>query len=308
METAAKRLPKGRRSPEAVSGKGITERGIRIIETIARYRFLPSRDVARLVGGNEDVTYRHLQRLYHQSLISRFTLPVPSRRGEFIYFLDNAAGLRQLAETSALDGSLLQWDVIRQNREKYSESEKRSVGRFLFVEHELMISAFHANLELAVQNDPTVELERWVQGPSLWSSVKASSGQVLPHRPDALFVLRFPNAPEGQQRSNFLYEADRGTCNLNRIRQKLESYLLFFLEGRHVEHYHMRKVRAVLIETISERRVEELRSIAASLSAMTPLAGALFWVSAKSGDVGAPHITETQWMCGMDNRPRTLCD
>jgi hypothetical protein len=81
-------------------------RSLKVIETIARYRFILARDIVRLVGGNEDVTHRHLQQLYHRDLVNRFTLPAP-RTGEFIYFLDNAAGLRQLADASSLQGDLL---------------------------------------------------------------------------------------------------------------------------------------------------------------------------------------------------------
>ena len=101
-----KRLPKTRRAPEAVATKRLTVRSLKVIETIARYRFILARDIVRLVGGNEDVTHRHLQQLYHRDLINRFTLPAP-KTGEFIYFLDNAAGLRQLADASSLQGDLL---------------------------------------------------------------------------------------------------------------------------------------------------------------------------------------------------------
>jgi hypothetical protein len=52
MGTIQQRLPKNRRAPEAVAGKRVTERGIEIIETVARYRFLVARDIVRLVGGN----------------------------------------------------------------------------------------------------------------------------------------------------------------------------------------------------------------------------------------------------------------
>jgi len=140
-----------------------------------------------------------------------------------------------------------------------------------------MISAFHANLETAARSNAATEIDRWVQGPPLWSSVSDGRKRFLPHRPDAFFTLRFPNAPEGQQLSNFFYEADRNTCNLTRIRQKLEAHLLFFMQGKHTERYGVRKVRAVLIETTSGQRAEQMRATAKELALAVPLANHLFW-------------------------------
>jgi hypothetical protein len=304
MGTIQQRLPKNRRAPEAVAGKRVTERGIEIIKTIARYRFLLARDIVRLVGGNEDVTHRHLQQLYHQDLVGRFTLPEPARHGEFIYFLDNPSGLRQLADASKLVAEKLPWDEIRQNREKYSQRESHSVGRFLFIQHELMIIAFHADLEVAARSDAVAEIERWVQGPPLWSTVSDGRRKTFPHRPDAFFSLRFPNAPEGQQLSNFFYEADRNTCNLTRIRQKLEAHLLFFMQGRHTERYGIRKVRAVLIETISGQRAELMRAVAQELAVMTPIANHIFWFS----DSRERPVFTRRWRSGGDGRLKSLLD
>src|SRR5450755_251618 len=91
------RLPKMRRVPEAFSGRELTERSLKIIETIGRYRFLSSSRIIRLVGGNEDVTHRHLQQLFHRGLISRLKIPSAPGNSEFVYFLENATRLRELA-------------------------------------------------------------------------------------------------------------------------------------------------------------------------------------------------------------------
>jgi hypothetical protein len=301
------RLPKTRRVPEAVASKKLTERSLAIIETIARYRFLLARDIVRLVGGNEDVTHRHLQQLYHRDLINRFTLPAP-RTGEFIYFLDNAAGLRQLADASSLQGDLLDREGIRTNREKYGENATRSVGRFLFIEHELMISRFHANLETSARADGGVEIKRWLQDASLWNNVRVAPKRTLPHRPDALFTLYFPNAPEGQKHANFLYEADRETSSLIRIREKLEAHVQFFLQGKHIEAYGFRKLRGILVETLSEDRSLQLRGLATDLAAQLPLARMLFWFSCTTPTDSAQSIHARRWSCASDDRLRSLVD
>jgi hypothetical protein len=302
-----KRLPKTRRAPEAVAARKLTERSIAIIETIARYRFVLARDIVRLVGGNEDVTHRHLQQLYHRDLINRFTLPAP-RTGEFIYFLDNAAGLRQLADASSLRGDLLDWDSIRTNREKYGESAARTVGRFLFIEHELMISGFHADLETSARADGGVEVKRWEQGAGLWNSVQVAPKRTLPHRPDALFTLFFPNAPAGQQNANFLYEADRETSGLTRMREKLEAHVQFFMQGKHIDAYGFRKVRAVLVETLSEDRAGQMRELAGDLANQWPLARMLLWFSGVSPTDEIPSIHARRWSSGADDKMRSLAD
>jgi hypothetical protein len=301
------RLPKTRRVPEAVASKKLTERSFTIIETIARYRFLLARDIVRLVGGNEDVTHRHLQQLYHRDLINRFTLPAP-RTGEFIYFLDNAAGLRQLVDASSLQSDLLDWDGIRTNREKYGESATRSVGRFLFIEHELMISSFHADLESSARTDGGVEIKRWAQGAALWNNVRVSPKRTLPHRPDALFTLHFPNAPDGQQHANFLYEADRETSSLTRMREKLEAHAQFFMQGKHIEAYGFRKLRAILVETLSQDHSLQLCKLATDLAAQLPLARMLFWFSCVAPTDSAQSLNARRWARAADDRLRSLVD
>ncbi|PYP84649.1 MAG: hypothetical protein DMG65_22205 [Candidatus Angelobacter sp. Gp1-AA117] len=303
-----KRLPKFTRAPEAVYGKPVTDRGLLILTTISRYRFIKTSDIIRLVGGNEDVTYRHLQQLYHQNLTNRLALPKHGGQGEFIYFLDNARTLRVLVAHSKLNASVFNWDEIKGNREKYSQMGEESVGRFLFLNHELMISRFRADIELECKNsDGRVELCQWMQGSSTWSKVQGNSGKFLPHRPDAFFTLRLPNAPEGQQRSNFFYEADRGTSNLTRFREKLEAYLQFLIQEKH-KRYGVQKIRAVLVHTQKASWAAQLKSVAAQIASSEPLAAHLFWFgsSEEMGDRGS-HFTPHFTLCA-DERKRSLLD
>ena len=302
-----KRLPKFRRAPEAVQGKVVTARGRLILTIISRYRFIATSDVIRLAGGNEDVTYRHLQQLYHQDLVSRVALPNNGNRGEFIYFLDNSKGLRQLVEHSKLSASVFDWREVKSNREKYGDPSIASVGRYLFLEHELMISRFRADLELeCINSGGRVELDKWTQGSRTWSKVEAGSGSMLPHRPDAFFTLKFPNAPDGQQRSNFFYEADRQTSNLTRFRHKLEAYLQFLMQGKH-KQYGIQKVRAVLVHTLKKEWAEQLKNTAAQLAVKEPLAAHLFWFTSSEeltdGNILYPHFS----LCA-DSRKRSLLD
>jgi hypothetical protein len=304
-----KRLPKLRRMPEAVADKRITDRGIEIIRIILRYRFISTGTLVAVAGGNEDVTYRHLQQLYHQGLISRFTLPRSENRGEFIYFLENAAALRGIAHRLAPEP--IDWMQIKGNHEKYAEMDVSEngdgYGKFLFIRHELMISDFHASLELGCRaSEGRVELARWMQGAALWSRVRMPSKQTLPHRPDAFFTLPFPLAPEGQQRSNFFYEADRATTNLTRFKQKLEAHLEYLKQGKQ-QALGMKRIRAVLIETTAEIRAEQCMELAVTLAAREPLARQMFWFSVEPADATTTAF-DAAWRVSSDPRPRRLND
>src|SRR5438874_111854 len=80
-------------------GRGvISERDLDIIEAILRYRFSPTSELVRLVGGNEDVTNRRLRRLWEHGAINRFAFPFPRPHSEFTYYLDNRQTLELLVQ------------------------------------------------------------------------------------------------------------------------------------------------------------------------------------------------------------------
>jgi hypothetical protein len=301
-----KRLPKFRRAPEAIADKKVTERGLLIVEKLAQFRFLATSDIIRLSGGNEDVTYRHLQQLYHQDLISRMALPKNGGYGEFIYFLDNSPALKELVQSSKLDSSAFDWKEIKANKDKYRDKEKDGVGHFLFIQHELMISRFRADLEIECgRSGGRVVLNNWLQGSRIWNSVQDGK-KVLPHRPDAFFSLHFPNSPEGQQKSSFFYEADRGTSSMGKLKEKLEAHVLFLLAHKHIE-YGVQKIRAVLVHTITKSRTEQLQDIVAQLAAKQPLAAHLFWL-ASSEELAGGNIFDPSFTLLSDSRKRSLLD
>ena len=302
-----KRLPKTKRAPEAIAPKRITERSIDVVRAIARYRFIPTSTLLRIVGGNEDVTHRHLQHLYHAGVISRFTIPNTTHRGEFIYFLDNLITVRELAPRLGID---VDWEQLRANRERYSEEAlsdgSDGVGQFLFLRHELMIGDFRAALECACRiSDGRVELARWLQGPALWSNVQVAPRRTLPHRPDALLTLLLPSAHEGQQRANFFYEADRNTTALPRFKQKVEAYMHHLKQRKH-EALDIKRIRAVLVETTTDERIAALMTVVAAFAASEPLAGVFFWFATAGKESDSPFTP--RWVCAGDSRVRSLLD
>jgi hypothetical protein len=50
--------------PEDTDKGRISERDLDILEAVLRYRFSPTSELVRLVGGNQDVTQRRLRKLW----------------------------------------------------------------------------------------------------------------------------------------------------------------------------------------------------------------------------------------------------
>ncbi|HYV61279.1 MAG TPA: hypothetical protein VE958_01315, partial [Bryobacteraceae bacterium] len=203
-------------------GGVITDRDLDIVEAILRYRFSPASQLARLVGGNEDVTFR-LRRLWERGLINRWAFPGIRTHSEFHYYLDNREALDLLVEHRRFPEPHPQMlEEIRYNREKdYADAAVRGQHMQLgFLRHGLMISRMHFMLEMASrESDGQALLEGWHQGAELrgpkvqvpeirsrriegrneyiWEETDKT--QRLPVEPDALFTLRFPaREAEGQ--------------------------------------------------------------------------------------------------------------
>ena len=88
--------------PEKPTRGIIFDRDLDIIDAILRYRFSPTSELVRLVGGNEDVTQRHLRRLWESRIINRFAFPGIRTHSEFVYYLDERQTLELLIERQRL--------------------------------------------------------------------------------------------------------------------------------------------------------------------------------------------------------------
>jgi hypothetical protein len=306
--TMQQRLRKYRRDPRAAEILGhrqITERSLEIIANLSYYRFLSTSLLLALIKGDRHNIYDHLKLLFHRGLVNRFTFPRIGNPGEFVYYLDNPQALELLIEHGWAEREDLNFDVVRNNREKeYSAIHDASKveelqGRVQFLKHELMISRFHAILELACETSGgKVELIDWRQGSELWGEVEAprlryerskdGRGEILwfeleeterlPHRPDAFFTLRFTDRPEDQQEASYFYEADRKRTSTKKHNKKLRAHFHYVVKQRkHLEHYGVSRIRAVLIETITASWADELRQAAKHYAVSGPKPSPLFW-------------------------------
>src|ERR1700730_8382171 len=138
--------------PEAPRDGVITERDLDIIEVILRYRFSPTSELVRLVGGNENVTLRRLRQLWEWGYINRFAFPGIRNHSEFTYYLDTTKALDLLLEhgrTAEIHPHME--EEIRLNREAdYAGAVIRGQHMKLgFVQHSLMVSRLHFMLEMS---------------------------------------------------------------------------------------------------------------------------------------------------------------
>jgi hypothetical protein len=297
-EPVQQRLHKYKRDFERLPPREITKRSVEIIGIIERYKFLPTSLVCVLADGNERITERHLQTLYHKGFVNRFAFPRVGNPGEFIYYLDDARSLALLINDGAARDQL-DWEGVKRNREKqYSDVNLGSnlddeQGRLMHLQHEVMISRFHATLELACRRSKgVVELVTFKQGSHIWNRVEVvklhydESGnwkelpqtEPLPHRPDAFFTLHFPQESEGRQNAHFFYEADRKHTSTKKHNRKLRAHFHYIVkQRRHEVDYGIKRVRAVLIETIDDAWADELRSAAAHPVVSGNKPSPLFW-------------------------------
>ncbi len=206
--------------------------------------------------------------------------------GEFHYYLDSPATLQLLVEERGISPSDLDWDRVRRQKtdplfDAFRVEEFQ--GRLLFLKHEAMISRFHAMLELAChKSSGAVELATLRQGPELHNLVQApviaykidpyhpdkktwqddDEKELLPHRPDAFFTLRFHDEFDGSRELHYFYEADRKrTTNPKKIWRKFRAHFYYVVKhDLHRQHYKVPRIRAVLFETHDRRWLEHLRA------------------------------------------------
>jgi hypothetical protein len=266
---------------------GVTsDRDLDCIEAILRYRFSPTSELVRLVGGHEDVTQRRLRKLWERQLVNRFAFPGIPNHGEFIYYLDNRPALNLLVQYQRLTEIHPQMDEeLRLNREAdYACAVLRGEHMKLgFLRHSLMISRLHFMLEMASRNSQgEIELAAWHQGAELrghkvevpeiksrrvaggnnYSWEESDNLVRLPVEPDAMFSLRFPRRPGAQQFSHFCYEADRATMPMADMLKKFRAYHQFIKrQQRHKEAFGVHPIRSVLVETSTETRARRLMEL-----------------------------------------------
>ena len=260
------RLSTSIRQPKKVQFQ-ITERDVQILESLKRYRYLKTSQIARLVfPENKTVqsTRRRLKFLFHAALIGRLQpfIQVGKSSGETAYYLEKKA-----------------WDFIDDDGSTPRYGKVKNV-KPQFLEHALAISEFRLNLELSCNNNDIVELHRFVADFELKENFENLAGK---HRyrlfdevndpiskqthivyPDAMFILKGIGKEYEQFQRLFFVEIDRGTEGLRVIQDKLTGYHLYKREGIFKKYGQFDDFR-VLFQVPSEGRKGNVVSLTAKL-------------------------------------------
>src|SRR5579863_6944088 len=157
--------------PEQPRPGVVTERDLDIVATVLKYRFSPTSELSRLVGGHEDVSVKRLRKLWEWGYVNRFAFPGIRKHSEFIYYLDSTKAFDLLIQHKRVPEIHPQMvEDVRLNREAdYAGAVLR--GQYMklgFVQHSLMISSLHFMLEMSSRNSRgKVALALWQQGAEL---------------------------------------------------------------------------------------------------------------------------------------------
>ena len=270
--------------PDKVPLGQINDLSLEAIAAVERFKLIPSALLLEILRGNSRVAQRHLHKLFHHGYLKRFSLENFGRSKELIYYVDTAKALQELMHRRGVDKDSLDWTRLRTNRERpyiyFNDPEKRHevLSRLNTLDHELAISRFHGMVELAChRSDGRIRLKQWLQGNPAHRTVEArkitynrkderweeeEGREVLPWRPDAFFTLRFADPQSGELEFGFAYEYQQTTGTaLDRLLRKYRAHFQYVIQDKPLEHFGVKRVRAVLTESPDTKRADYLRKL-----------------------------------------------
>ena len=263
---AKKRISLYSREPNDVKFV-ITERDVLILASINQYRYL-STDQIHKIAFSENKTLqsvrRRLKYLFHHKYIGRVIPYVQQGQNAstIAYYLDKEGEtyLKEQGHTVKL----------------WTKAKKIKHSNLL---HALALSEFCININDALKNNASMGLERLIPDFEMKSTTDKSLGrrryklftEVIHGTsrksyivyPDALIILTVKVEQVIHKRLVFL-EIDRGTMNLERIRDKLIGYNLYLEKSLHKNYLDSDDFR-ILIQTTSPKRVENIRNALADM-------------------------------------------
>ena len=244
----------------------LTKRDISIIQLVARYRFLNSDHIRRLVPGSAKNINNRLKALFEHSFLDRPECQFEAYRmgggtSPIAYALaDNGARLLINELEGEFGGKRLSW------------THKNKSANRPFLSHTLATADFAVALRLAVADRNDVEL---IENVELVESFPATTQALKkPYRlnipviyqsarldigvePDYAFALYLPKV---KRRAYFLVEIDQGTMPVARrdlrqssILRKLLAYQTMWQSKRHIQHFSWRNFRVLFVTTSAER-------------------------------------------------------
>ncbi len=216
----------------------LTASDIAMMRSVFEYRMLHIDHLSALTNRSYKKVHGRLLKLLRNHYLARIELPFQKH----IYVIGRE-GINVLVNQGIASRELIEW------RLRHRELKE------LFLKHQLMLVDIHSILDLSGRGADTV-LEAWREGKELWDRVSVWQNRErvdLPVCPDAFFVLRDRNRPDGRNQFNFFVEADRSTTTHKRFQQKLVAYWQYMQDGLHAKKYGINSFRVVTFTLTSER-------------------------------------------------------
>ncbi len=127
------------------------------------------------------------------------------------------------------------------------------------IRHSLFVADIHTRVMLLTRNG-LIALAHWQEGSRLWDSVVPRRvDPAIPIRPDAYFILKQADRPEGKNKFHVFLEADRSTMSHGRMATKIVGYLAYYEQDGYRQKYP--GMRAFIVATVTQtrERAEQLR-------------------------------------------------
>jgi hypothetical protein len=288
----------------------ITPRDIALLQNIARFRLISTRDLALLDGGSAQNVSRALLALWEHGFVERPEAQVDSR---MLY-----AGSRPTIYGLSRKGArLLREGGFDVRRRLLDGIDKERGAGWRFIAHTASIAGFLANLEVAaskrydirilerieiLESAPKTKRERQVrlEAGILLDGVLKSNAVI----PDALFGIRFHDDEE----SYFMLEIDRGEMPVERYRNLSRTYfakkMLTYWEAnrqqRHKLDLGIENFRVATVTTTPER-IDQMMT---SLRGMTEGRGSNIFLFVDQATLAANNPLGAEWVSGKGERVR----
>lgn len=247
----------------------ITPRDKIVIHQIARFRFLRSTQIVRLVSGAPDKIVRRLQALYHHGWLDR-------PRCQIEYF--HRGGSRPLVYgLSGRGASLMRREFGMSFGGMVWSGKKGCVGR-LFLDHTLMVADILIAVQLACgEHAPdrkfvsSEELEENCAREDAFRWSVSIDGGLAGLVPDGVFGIETRDQTGATCRVVCFLEADRGTMPIHRrdnhqssIGRKLAAYSALWKNGDFEKRFGTKRF-AVFIVTTGKTRAGKMNEALSSL-------------------------------------------
>ena len=282
----------------------ITERDVAMLQAIARFRFLQSNQVRRIVGGSERGVQNRLRLLAAHAYLVRLSSAVTE---PFAFGLTNKAA-RLLADHAPYINPRLDWRA-KNDTTRYFLTHTLAVAETML---HFDCAAHDGVFRLVDQHDLLPDLPERTRGAHDPFCLRVTirhrdQALTIPVVPDRLFALAYPD----NTIHHFALELDRGTMDIwaNRlvgktsVRRKLIGYFHSRAQKRFAETWGFKSFR-VLTVTTSDSRIDSMLQAQRRVAPQCPPGLFLYstadriaqhgalgpaWVTSKSDSVSLRH-------------------